>query len=256
MKIFPIGTSRLHEPLGLISDNVNFPSFGYFHSPTQIKDLLSILLGERHLSVAEARFFFRKDQTPHNKFQSTFWQEGLASKEAFQKARLMFEDSDVVIVEISSIKSFMVNGLAVQGNPNFYHNIPYKDIWNRNYYEDYHPEVSSCQVTDESEVVSLFEHLSNICSLKGKRAIVLGHLVDPKQPNTTRKTLNTLLAEAALDFAELHYFDTEHLVDEFGFRILENGTTDIHHLPWDGLEVFSKPLLKVAREMCTEKLST
>lgn len=252
MKIFPIGTSRLHEPLGLISDNVNFPGFGYFHSPSQVKDLLSILLSERQLSVEESRFFFRKDQTPSNKFQSSFWHEGLARDAALERAKLLFNESDVLIIEISSLKSFVVNGLAVQGNPNYYHNIPYKDIWNRNYYEDYHPDVRSHQIADEAEAHNLFTFLSDVCSGKGKKAVVLGHLVDPKQPNATRKTLNNFLQKLSEKFTDIQYFDTERFVDKFGFRVLENGAVDIHHLPWEGLEELSNSLLKFAREMCSK----
>lgn len=255
MKIFPIGTSRLHEPLGLISDYVNFPGFGYFHSPLQVKNLLSIMLDERQLSVEESRFFFRKDQTPSNKFQSSFWHEGLARDAALNRAKLLFDESDVLIIEISSLKSFVVNGLAVQGNPNYYHNIPYKDIWNRNYYEDYHPDVKSYQVADDSEASNLFKYLSDVCSVKGKKAIVLGHLVDPKQPNATRKTLNNLLQKLSEEFTDIQYFDTETFVDKFGFRILENGSVDIHHLPWEGLEELSNSLLKVARELCLKNVA-
>lgn len=252
MKIFPIGTSRLHEPLSLICESVNFPGFGYFHSPSQIKDLLSVLLGERHLSVEQSRFFFRKDQTPTNKFQTSLWQDGLARDAALQRAISLFNESDVIVVEISSLKSFIVNSLAVQGNPNYYHNISYKDIWNKNYYEDYHPEIQSHQTADESEIQKLFSYLSDICSKRGKKAIVLGHLVDPKQPNATRKALNELLQNSTNDFRNINYFETEKFVDQFGFRVLENGSVDIHHLPWIGLEALSDSLYEVARKMCLE----
>ena len=194
--------------------------------------------------------FFRKDQTPTNKFQTSLWKDGLARDAAFQRAISLFNESDVIVIEISSLKSFIVNSLAVQGNPNYYHNIPYKDIWNRNYYEDYHPEVLSHQAADKSEIQRLFAYLSDICSQKGKKAIVLGHLVDPKQPNATRKALNELLQDSSKGFKDISYFDTEKFVDEFGFRVLENGSVDIHHLPWIGLEALSDALLKVAKKIC------
>jgi hypothetical protein len=253
MKIFPIGTSRLHEPMSLINDYVSFPGFGYFHSPFQIKNLLSVLLDERQLSVEQSRFFFRKDQTPSNKFNTSLWQDGLARDAALQRAKSLFNESDVLVIEISSLKSFIVDDLAVQGNPNYYHNIPYKDIWNKNYYEEYHPEVQSHQRADESEVHLLFNHLSTICSARGKKAIVLGHLVDPKQPNATRRDLNSLLQRASKDFNDIQYFDTENFVDDFGFRILDGGTVDIHHLPWNGLEALSSSLIKFARKICSGK---
>lgn len=67
MNLFPIGTSRLHEPLGLVDHTldarVEFGRMGYFHSSSQILDLLRVLLGEVRLDRDTARLFFRKDQT-------------------------------------------------------------------------------------------------------------------------------------------------------------------------------------------------
>jgi len=60
MKIFPIGTSRLHEPLSLIKEKVNFPGVGYFHSTSQILHWLEVLSGKRSISIEESSFFFEK----------------------------------------------------------------------------------------------------------------------------------------------------------------------------------------------------
>lgn len=39
------------------------------------------------------------------------------------------------------------------------------------------------------------------------------------------------------------YLDCAHLVERFGFRVLDDGTVDIHHLPWPALELLQSELM-------------
>lgn len=248
MKIFPIGTSRLHEPLGLISDYVNFPGFGYFHSPSQIKSLLMFLSGSIDLSAEQARFFFRRDQTNKNPFLSDVWDEGESRQKTFDAIKSKFQDSDILVIEVSSFKSFILDGLSVQGNPNYYHDIPYSDIWNKNYYEIYHPSLSALGSSDEENLNDFFLFLSGLADSLGKKIIMLGHLVDPSNPNSVRRNLNTKLDYYCQRSDNVSFLDTEPLVEKYGFRVLNNGNVDIHHLPWDALDELSSIVLESAKK--------
>lgn len=248
MKIFPIGTSRLHEPLSLISESVNFPGFGYFHSPSQIKDALEFISGSKDLSVEESRFFFRRDQTPENIFNNCLWVNSTARKSMIETIRDKFLNSDVLVMEISSFKTFLLNGIAVQGNPNYYHNIPYSEIWNKSYYKEFHPDFFSCQIDDEENINQFFDFLSRFSSDFSKKIILLGHLVDPNKPNKVRADLNKALKNHSSLLSNIFFLDTEALVAQYGFRVLDDGRVDIHHLPWDALDELSKSILKASQE--------
>ncbi len=180
MHLFPIGTSRLHEPLGLIDarpdTGIAFGRMGYFHSSSQILDLLKVLLGEVRLDRDTARLFFRKDQTAANPFDTALWSDTVAD--------------------------------------------------------------NLCQIHDR--LVRL-----------GKSAVVLGHLLDPRAPNPTRLRNNTLLRTAIEEQRLQHMavYDPSHLVAQHGFRVLPDGSTDIHHLPWAALETEKEELLASGRRL-------
>lgn len=248
MKLFPIGTSRLHEPLSFLveSGNVNFPGLGYFHSPSQIFFLIDLLCNRKTISANESRFFFRKDQTPPNQFQASIWHDCDMREVQLERAQKLFVQSDVLVIEVSTLKTYMANGIPSQGNPNFYHNIPYSIAWKQNYYHLYHPEIDCIEIDESNSIDSFFYNLNSYSIELSKPIIIVGHLVDPKNPNSNRLNLNRKLKESSEKYESIYYYDASHLISKFGFRVLENGSIDIHHLPWEALETQAEEIINIA----------
>lgn len=245
MKIFPIGTNRLHEPLSLIKDDAFFPGAGYFHSSSQVLNFLEILLDKRELSIYESRFFFRKDQTPDNLFNAEVWQDRYL--DVIEKIKNVFEDSEYIIIEISTEKTSFLNGVALQGNPNYYHEISYSDIWKTGYYCSYFPELDIQLIEDNSLLHENLKKISELLSASNKRAIVMGHIYNPDNPNQSRLTLNKCIEKSigTLSPSSLIFYDQSYLVREYGFRVLDNDVVDIHHLPWAALKVQVKDFISM-----------
>ncbi|GAA3542301.1 hypothetical protein AFL01nite_09510 [Aeromicrobium flavum] len=230
-RFFPLGTSRLHETMEVHPDLMAFPHLGYFHSSSQMVDVVAFLQGERDLSPEQARYFFRKDQTPHNRFDPTLWSD--EPQAAFDTARAAFGEADRVIIEICSPQSYRWGDLHVQGNPNHYRDAPYAEVWREGYYATYDPSAGVTVFDDTESVSANVRALASTLGRSGKELTVLGHLVDPGNPNATRVANNRAVEAAAADSADLgvRYFDASPFVAEHGFRVLDNGTVDIHHLP-------------------------
>jgi len=244
-KIFPIGTSRLHEPLSLLSkDEVSFPGIGYFHSSSQIVDWIKILRDEKIIDQALCNFFFRKDQTPPNPFDTNIWNEQYLS--SLNRIKKLFVEADTYIIEISTVKSWLFRNLHVQSNPNYFHNMSYGDAWKQGYYNIYHPEMN-VETYDDVYILDNLKYINDYLTTSGKVALLLGHLIDPENPNTVRKNLNQLLKNmlAQVNNPHVFFFDTNHLVKQYGFRILDDGTVDIHHIPWDALKVQAQEMKQV-----------
>ena len=234
-RIMLIGTSRLHEPAEIAGEQGIFtPEFlhaGYFHSVGQVVDVLRLIRGERVLSEEESRMFFRRDQTPTNRFDSdVFTAEGLAGRTREWAAQ--FDSADALVVEVCSLKNYVLDGLHVQGNPNYYRNAPYSEVWREGYYAHYLPE-AGVEVfdDDESRVASQLDDLLRLAD--SRPVVLLPHLFPTGETTTVRAKLYATL-EAASSGTGIHLVDTRPWVDEFGFRTLDNGTTDIHHLPMEG----------------------
>lgn len=243
LRVFPIGTSRLHEPMSLFSENeVSFPGLGYFHSPMQICDLIDILMEKKILSKEECKFFFRKDQIPKNIFNLEIWDDSKYI-EVLKNVKKLFEEADFYVIEISAMKSWLYNEIHIQGNPNYYNNIPYADVWKKCYYKQYHPDLN-IQNFEKNKIEDEIKYINNFLVKANKKALILGHLVDPNNPNKHRVKLNSMIKESieGINNSNLTFYNTMPLVEEYGFRILENGTTDIHHLPWNALEKQAKDM--------------
>jgi hypothetical protein len=231
VKFFPLGTSRLHEALEASPGSAAFPRLGYFHSSSQMKDALHVILDDRGLTLDQARYFFRKDQTPSNPFDTRVWTDELHV--ALAHARECLEASTHVAIEISSPRSYRLEGLHVQGNPNFHRNVPYAEVWREGYYAKYDPALDVEVYDDLDEITGNVREIASLLSAKGKRLVVLGHLIDPDNPHPTRVANNVSVVNAVRAVADRAavYHDTSHLVREYGFRVLPDGTVDIHHLP-------------------------
>ncbi|MBY0444304.1 MAG: hypothetical protein K2Q15_03740 [Burkholderiales bacterium] len=244
MKIFPIGTSRLHEPLSLFvnENSVSFPGMGYFHSSSQVVDIIKILTGDVNIDNEAAKFFFRKDQTPENKFDLSLWNNNYLSSIA--RISDLLKHSNILIIEVCTPRSYKFNNIHLQGNPNFYQNISYADIWKQSYYEKFNPELDVAIYDDFNKVDENIKYINEYLIKQNKYAIILGHLLNPTNPNIGRRNNNQSLINAINNIrsTRIKYYDPQELVSEFGFRILADGSLDIHHLPWDGL-------LKEATEM-------
>ena len=256
MKIFPIGTSRLHEPLSLINpEEVLFPGVGYFHSSSQIVDWIKILRGEKNLSSDTAKFFFRKDQTPPNPFDKSLWDSTKFTKTLERKKKL-FNLADVFIIEISTDRSYIFENININSNPNFLYNLSYADAMGiYGYYEKKHPTMSINKCSDNDILYRNLKYINDFLIETGKYAIILGHLVETKNPNSTRINHIKLIKESInkLENKHMKFYDSSHLVDKFGFRILEDSSVDIHHLPWKALEVQAKEMYQSLEILKKEK---
>lgn len=239
MKLFPVGTSRLHEPLSIVDNpsvEVCFPKMGYFHSSSQVISLMGLLKGNI-LDLNTSRLFFRKDSINVNIFDENLWSNLFLNS----VSRLVdeYEKSDVLLVEISSARSYFLNSFYIQGNPNFFRNLPYSDVWKNGYYEVYHPELD-VEIFDDYDLIfdNLFK-LNKILECDSKYAIIMGHLVDPRKPNSIRQKCNLYLQLAVdkINSPRLRFYDQSSLVEKYGFRVLDGGVIDIHHLPWDALPI-------------------
>lgn len=252
--IIPVGTSRIHESLKFFPQNSVRPLHcGYFHSTGQVLDLLRILSGKLSLDSTQARWFFRRDQTPENEFNLDLW--GQEYSQAINQMRSTWKISSSFILEITSPRNAKWNGLCVNTNPNIDRQAPYNEIWKLGYYNVHEPDMGVIMSNESPEEQR--ENLTSIMDIlneNGKSAIFLGHLVDPTNPHPARERNNTRLKEAfdgALESqsgGNFHWYDCGHLVSKFGFRILENGETDIHHLPWDALPQLAAELFQISQD--------
>jgi hypothetical protein len=253
MKIFPIGTSRLHEPLTLRPrEQMCFPGFGYVHSSSQVVDLLRLIRGDVRLDMARRRWFFRKDQTEGNRFDTGVWAEDFGPTLARVQAR--FDEADLLVIEICSPRSYRLGDVHLQGNPNAERNAPYDEVWKTGYYARYVPELGVEVYDDLGQVASNLATIDAMLADCGKSAVVLGHLVDPAQPNVQRVRNNEGLREALASLASprLAFMETDAVVQRHGFRVLENGKIDIHHLPWSAFGDWNAALDAVLLSLCAE----
>ena len=249
--ITPIGTSRIHEALKFFpDDSILQLHCGYFHSTGQVLDLLKILTGKISLDITQARWFFRKDQTLGNEFNLDLWSGEYF--EAINEMRLIWEKSSSFIIEITSPRTAQWDGLCVNTNPNIDRQAPYNEIWKLGYYNVYEPDMGVI-MSDESsdEQRKNLTSIMDILADNSKSAIFLGHLVDPTNPHPIRERNNTRLKKAfdrsleSQSGGSFHWYDCGHLVSEYGFRILENGEKDIHHLPWNALPQLAGELFSI-----------
>lgn len=227
-----IGTSRVHEPMDEAFAKgraVRFLHCGYFHAPRQASDLIEIGYGLKPLEEHAARWFFRKDQTPHNTFDRRLW---LADPSAVEALRGRIQGCSAYLVEISSLQTFRWGRYSLQGNPNVDQDVPYKDVWQRGYYADF---ASQMEVdvyhadTDETQ-----QCLAQISKITDKPIVVTSHLTPTLGGHKARVDVQNIVREAT-ELAGLRFIDTCDLVDEYGFRVLAGGVTDIHHLPYEAL---------------------
>ena len=253
MRVLPIGTSRLHEPMSLLAPGeVAFLGCGYVHTSGQVLDMLRLLTRQMELTPNLARWFFRRDQTPPNPFSPDLWQEQAALNAAVGRMRAQWDSSTGCFIEICTPRSYRMNGLHVQGNPNIDRNVGYAEIWKQGYYTTYEPDLGVTMFDESLEQIGA--NIGRICDIlaeTGRSAVMLGHLVDPADPHPSRAKNNAVL-KAAID-AHAHgsvaYFDCSTFVEEHGFRVLDNGTIDIHHLPWSALDSLSEALMEAMRAL-------
>lgn len=238
--IFPIGTCRLYEPLSLLGqDEIIYPGVGYFHTSSQVVDWIKILVGEKSVDKNLIKFMFRKDQTPENPFDNDLFNDE-AFDRVLKNKQLLFKKANAIVIEISTTKSHFIEGLHVQGNPNYYHNMTYREAWaEEGYYEKMHPDLRVMRYNDIDRLYSNFKYLNELLIETGKIAVVTGHLYNPNNPSVSRKRHNNSLELAVkkLGNSQIVYYENTHLLSEFGYRVKQDGTTDINHLP---VEAFRK----------------
>lgn len=251
MKLGVIGTSRVHEPLewagaGGFVDPIFFHC-GYFHSPRQIRQLAEVATGETVLTESQRRFFFRRDGLRKNSFDERFWAvRGAQADAACGELRERFEAVDVFLIEISSLEEFDWDGLSVQGNPNVERSVAYAEVWREGYYHHYEPGLGVEKVHAGPEAAH--DSLVRIQQVLRKPLIVVPHLVPSVGGVNARSEVWKVVRDAARA-TDIPFIDTRPLVDEFGFRRLQDGSIDIHHLPVDGCMAFAGTVVRCLQEM-------
>lgn len=128
--------------------------------------------------------------------------------------------------------------IHVQGNPNFYNTMSYPDAWGKGYYKEYNSDEDILDYYDDEKMYDNLKYIDEYLKKEDKVALILGHLIDMNQPNQVRLKHNKLIKDSIdkLNSKNILFFDNSYLVKKYGFRILDDGFTDIHHLPWIGLE--------------------
>jgi len=101
------------------------------------------------------------------------------------------------------------------------------------------------------DIASNLSAIFDLLARHERSAVLMGHLVDPNDPHPGRARNNANLEEAfaATSHGAVAFVDCSPFVAEHGFRVLEDGTVDIHHLPWEALDAFAEHLAEVARSI-------
>jgi len=245
LSIFPIGTCRIHEALSYVQKyQVNFASCGYFHSFSQAVDLLKILNKEKSINHNIVKYFFRKDGLPNNTFDKNLWDDQLYI-DSLNRIQNLLEKSHVIFLEVSSLKSWSYHNFHIQGNPNYYKDIPYSEVWKEGYYKKYAPDMNVFLFEeDEKIILNRLHYINNYLMKSNKIAFVVGHLNNPKSPNAVREHHNKLLKTTIAQLKNSHiiYFDISEIVAKYGFRKNKDNSIDIHHLTVDGVKAIAKKI--------------
>lgn len=243
MSVAIVGTSRLHEPSEIALNSGHFdPLFlhaGYFHSPRQILNLLEIAFSGRRLDDRTRSYFFRRDGLPSNPFDVELWAAGELGEAAQERLSQRICDSEALLLEVSSLQEFRLDGVSLQGNPNVHRSAPYAEVWREGYYHHYDQGLGvRNETTSLEEAISSF---SGICELADRPVYLLSHLVGTEGAIPVRRELEELLM-SAIEGLPIKFISTRDLVDRFGFRVLDTGVTDMHHLPVEGCEALAERL--------------
>lgn len=252
LKFFPLGTSRLHWAISYISRHngadVTFPNFGYFQSAGQIRTVLEILSGATEIPDI-CHYIFRKDAFPGNPFN----ERALTNDHDFWlQKRTQFATADVLLIELSSPVEFILGNLHVQGNPNYRKEVPFTEVWKTGYYKIYEPDIDvERRAFTQAELAKTMEDCGKLTG--GRPVVVQSHIYQAGQDHG-RATFATQVAaqSKALGWS---FVDAAALCETHGYRILQSGQTDIHHLSWPGTRTNAVRILEAGLSAVGNSLS-
>lgn len=261
-KIFLLGTCRLHRLFiknikGQIIDNtdkrviVQYPKIGFFHTLPEILQTIKWIHGDLKIPSNLAKYIFRKENpstTPSNEFDESL-EKAIKKNLLIEAPKIDLEKIDYFIFEICSLKAYFdkESKLYFHANPNFVGNIPYNQIPKDGIYGKTALNVPSVlnQFQSKELMERHFEELFKI--IDSRKIIIFGHLLDPNNPNQTRKEVNDTL-KIMSDKFKFKYVDTSLFVQKFGFNMSNEGGVDIHHLSNDGEIELGKYVQKIILE--------
>lgn len=252
LRLFPLGTSRLHWPLEYVTRGqgaqVYYPGFGYFQSAGQVADIAEWLGGTQ--LRAPARWVFRKDGTPSNPFDNAAYE----GADAFvTRRRRAFVEADVILLEISSAIEFVLGDASVQGNPNVEREVPFSEVWKTGYYTRFAPDLPVRRVDIEDR--DLGAHMDRIAAaVDGRPVIAMSHIYTSQGKGFGRRAFAERVEAHAVRLG-WEWLDPTPLADAHGFRPVGDGSIDIHHLSWPGMAAMAAELLSRASDAADAKLA-
>ncbi|AWL11221.1 hypothetical protein HMF8227_00725 [Saliniradius amylolyticus] len=233
-KIVAIGTSRIHWPLEYIKKytriDVDFLNVGYFQSAGQIYDLLFRSEEISQSEVIRPRFF-RRDATPENPFNDKVFHDSLFIKSVIEK----ISSADYLYIELSTLHEFQYEGIHIQGNPNYYRNVPFSKIWKDGYYNIYEPELNVVRYQQSKKFIN--DLVQSVSKVYDSKLIFTSHIFS-SDASFGREVIHKSVKDSC-DMFGLTFIDKTPLVDSFGFRVSSSGERDIHHLSWRGTKAES-----------------
>jgi glycosyltransferase involved in cell wall biosynthesis len=259
------GTCRLHRPflknnLGYTINNtksnikIHYPRVGFLHTLPEICQAIQILDGSLTIPEEFLPFIFRKENistTPSNEFDQEI-DSKIKTRSKLYLNRNYISNLDVLLIEVSSLSINLheKSGLVLHTNPNFIHNIPYKDIY-PSYYEKYHSDLGVRKISlDDKHMIQWMNFLKYL--VKDIPIIVTGHLNSSNTSNEIRQKINEMLSIVS-NKCNVFFFDTTPFVDKFGYRII-NGVEDRHHLSDLGEEEYGIALQKFIEKVIKNNL--
>jgi hypothetical protein len=258
--VFILGTCRLHRLFtrhnkGEITNNTNkevivhYPKIGFVHTLGEINQTIDWIDKKRIIPGYLGKYIFRKENpttTPNNEFSAMLEGEIISEKD-LTPPPINFKNIENFIFEICSLKAHYhsQSGLYLHANPNFPGEIPYKDIPGDGIFSAKGFNVDGVEGVHLSlfQMEELFTRLLD--TIPANKLHVMGHLIDPENPNAVRKEVNDILSKAA-QFFGFNYIDTGPFIKKYGFNNID-GKIDIHHLSMDGEIEFGKYIQQIIR---------
>ncbi|WP_407713319.1 hypothetical protein ACJJWD_14485 [Comamonas testosteroni] len=256
------GTSRLHRPFckktkaGDIIDNiqeginVNFPKVGYFHTAAEILQVIQWIKGVKDIPLDLRKYVFRiepRPTTPRNEFDKNL-EDSIKNDQQYETKDFL-EDTDVVVIEVSSLKENFHSETSTyfHTNPNFSMNLTYKDIGAEGVYKKFFPDlgVSSVNCNEDNLLIQLHKIREEIYPAK---LVVMGHIRSDTISIPLRDKIHDILLRINCD-SGIFYFDNSEFLDKYGWASDPSGGVDKNHLSYEGETAIGIALQKFVKNI-------
>ena len=256
------GTSRLHRPFckktkaGDIIDNiqeginVNFPKVGYFHTAAEILQIIQWIKGVKDIPLDLRKYVFRiepRPTTPRNEFDKNL-EDSIKNDQQYETKDFL-EDTDVVVIEVSSLKENFHSETSTyfHTNPNFSMNLTYKDIGAEGVYKKFFPDlgVLSVNCNEDNLLIQLHKIREEIYPAK---LVVMGHIRSDTISIPLRDKIHDILSRINCD-SGIFYFDNSEFLDKYGWASDPSGGVDRNHLSYEGETAIGIALQKFVKNI-------